>query len=192
MPQELEHVPGPGREGEKPKPPLAPMPAVPLLCHAVSASPLWPCTHAHRALSHSPPPCSLGSKWFPPWAPPPPPPRHWSGGRGRAGPGHPIAPLAPKPPCFFRPGVCPPPPLCLSSRPPCSSLSPCPRCSLFTRLQLTFLGLSLPPPPSSHLLLTGMSLGQRRGPSVCLSLSASELLSLCLSLSCDLRELPWR
>lgn len=124
--------------------------------------------------------------------PPRPPPRHWSGGRGRAGPGHPIAPLAPKPPCFFRPGVCPPPPLCLSSRPPCSSLSPCPRCSLFTRLQLTFLGLSLPPPPSSHLLLTGMSLGQRRGPSVCLSLSASELLSLCLSLSCDLRELPWR
>lgn len=65
-------------------------------------------------------PCSLGSEWFPPWPHP-----HRRRGRGRAGPGHPHAALAPKPPCFFCPGVCPPPPLCLYS-PPCPLVAPQP------------------------------------------------------------------
>lgn len=128
--------------------------------------PWLPCPAAftHRALPPSP--ChalchpfrgSSGSEWFSPC----PTPTQVGRGAGQ-GPGPPITPLTPKPPCFLCPGVCSLPPLCLSSRPPRSS--PCPPCSLL-HWPPTNLSWPLSPSPSSHLLLTGMSLGQRQAPS---------------------------
>lgn len=87
------------------------------------------------------------------------------GGLGQGGAlATPITLLAPKPPSTFLLSQCvspaSAPPLLSAAR---SSSSACLPCSLFTCLQLIFLGLSLPT-SSSHLLLTGMSLGQRRAP----------------------------
>lgn len=131
--------------GGRPKLPLAPTPCC---AHStVTHSALHP--SQPLALSHPFHHCFLGSKWFPPWPHP-----HLSGDLIT-----PIAHLAPKPPCFSCCSVCPPPPLCLSSRPPRSSLSPCPPCSLL-HSSPTNLSWPLSPSPSSHLLLTGMSPGQ--------------------------------
>lgn len=76
-----------------------------------------------------------------------PTPPEWGQGAGR----DPATPsLPPRSEATMSPSRCvSPPPLCLSSRPP-RSLSPCPPCSLFTRVRLTFLGLS-PSLPVSFL-----------------------------------------
>ena len=113
---------------------------------------------SHHALCH-PFHCSSGSKWFPPWPHP-----HLSGARGWAGT---------RPP----PSLSSPPNHHVSSVPVCVprllSASPLGRlarplvhpAAFFTSLRLTFLGLSVSlslslSSPSSHLLLTGMSLGR--------------------------------
>lgn len=122
----------------------------PLHCHPFCPAPI-PASCSHPSLS----PLLLGIQMVSTMAPPPP---EWGAGQG-GDLTTPIALLAPKPPCFSCCGVCPPPPLCLSSRPPRSSLCPCPPCSLL-HSSPTNLSWPLSPPPSSHLLLTGMSLGQ--------------------------------
>lgn len=156
-PQEPPNALGPGREGEA----LAPSPA----------SRLHPSAPHHRPrheLSHPFHHCCLGSRWFPPW---PTPARVGPGpGQGLTTPSLSL----PKATMSLPSRCVPPPPLCLSCRPPRSSSSPVhPAAS--TRLQLTFLGLSLPP-PSSHLLLTGMSRARGAPPPPPASLRTSSAL----------------
>lgn len=130
-PQKLRNAAGPRREGRRPRPPLAPTP-----CCARSTSPMLPCTHAHLMLSATLSPLLLGIRMVSPVAPPPP--------ESGAGPGG----TWPPPRCphseatMFLLSWCVSP---ASSLPLLSSLSPRPPRSLFTRLQLTFLGLSLSP-----------------------------------------------
>ena len=153
-----------------------------------------PGTHTlHCTLTH--PPCTIPTSCSQPSLSPllpgiqmvstmAPPPLEWA-----RGPGQdlttPIALLAPKSPCFSCCGVCPPPPLCLSSRPPRSSLSPCAPCSL---LRSSPTNLSWPlsphilPPICSSQGCPWASDGPLR-----LSLCLSVHLSLCLSLSCNLQ-----
>lgn len=150
-------------EGRRPEPTLAPVPC---------------CLHPSCAAS-IPMSCSLPSL---PWLlgirmvfTVAPPPLKWGAGQGRDlaphySP-HPQATMFPLSWCVF------PPPLCLSSRPPRSS--PCPPCSLL-HWPPTNLSWPLSPSPSSHLLLTGMSLGQRQSPSP-LPLPLCALVSLSLS-----------
>lgn len=101
-----------------------------------------------------------------------------SGVGGRAGPGHPIAAPGSEA-TMLPPSRCvSPPPLCLFSRPP-HSLSPCPPCSLFTRVQLTFLGFS-PSLPVSFLPSAPHRDGPGPGPSASPSASVPRLsVSLC-------------
>lgn len=133
-PQELQYALGPKRKA------LAPTPCIP-------PAPIGPAPIPTSCSQPSPSPLLLGIQMVSTMAPPPP---VWGTGQGQD-PTTPITLLAPKPPCFSCRNVCPPPPLCLSSRPPRSSLSPV-HPAAFTRLQLTFLGLSplLPPICSSQ------------------------------------------
>ena len=125
-------------EGRRPQPPLAPMPCSPGPPHSRCSATMHASCPVRPSHRHS-----SGSKWFPPW---PHPPQSGVGGQGGTWPPH-RCPLLRS---HMSPSRCVSPPLlCLSSRPP-RSLSPCPPCSLFTRVRLTFLGLS-PSLPVSFL-----------------------------------------
>lgn len=170
-PQELQNAPGPEREGRRPRPPLGPMPS----CAHSALHPFPP-----HALSHPFHHCSLGSKWFPPWPHP-----HPSGALGRAGTWPPHHSPCPEATMFLLSWCVSPassPPLPSAARSSCPPVRPA---AFFTRLRLTLLGLSLSPllPP----ICSSQGCPRASDGPLRLSLCLSVPLSLCLSLSCDLR-----
>lgn len=165
----IQSPPSPGLSAADPKNSrMLPRPAFHLHPSALLPSP-------PHALSHPFHHCFSGSKWFPPW------PHPTRVGRGTGpGPDHPHR-SCPKATMFLLSRCVSPAsslPLLSAAR---SSLSPCAPAAL-TRLQLTFLGLSPPPPP---ICSSQGSPWASDGP---LRLSPACLCTcLSLSLSCNLR-----